>query len=85
MELPKLDAPPSVDGNDWGLTNCGIGIIDGTGLRKGLPFGSPALCTDDERVEKRWHYCFWTKDPNPRRLSPAGWSVAGGATRYRYQ
>jgi hypothetical protein len=24
------------------------------------------------RVEKKWHYCFWTKDPNPHRLSSAG-------------
>jgi len=46
-----------------------------TKLRKGLPFGSPTLCTDDARVEKRWHYCFWTKDPKSSSLI-AGWRMA---------
>lgn len=50
--------------------------MGGPGLRKGLPFGSPALCTDDARVERSWHYCFGTKDPNLARLSPAGaWRI----------
>jgi hypothetical protein len=57
----------------------------GSEPRKGLPFGSPALCTDDARVERSWHYCFGTKDPNLWSLI-AGWSVAHpDIARYRYR
>lgn len=76
MELPQLDAPPSFDGKGRRWTNCGIGKMRGSELRKGLPFGSPTLCTDDARGERSWHYCFGTKDPNLCRLSPAGgWRI----------
>lgn len=71
MELPQLGTPPSSNGIGRGSTNC----RRGNELRKGLPFASPTLCTEDARVEKRRHYCFWTKDPKSSALI-AGWSVA---------
>jgi hypothetical protein len=78
MELPKLDAPPSFGCPHAGAAR-GIRISCGSRLRKGLPFARRHFAPKHARVEKKWHYCFWTKDPNPRRLSPAGKDLEGGA------
>ena len=63
-------------------TDCGIGVMRGTELRKGLPFTSPALCTEDAEGGEDMHYLFRTKHPKTASLT-AG--CTRGAIRYRYR
>ena len=50
-------------------TDCGIGVMRGTELRKGLPFTSPALCTEDAEGGEDMHYLFRTKHPKTASLT----------------